>query len=227
MGAIKTPPKRQGEGRDSNKAAPGPRVPSRLGLAMMTIGALLALGLGFASWRLTAPTSGVQGSSGVASLGGPFQLVDQEGRPVDERILKGRWSAVFFGYTYCQDVCPTTLATLGAVEREMGDRAKGLQTVLVSIDPQRDTPAQLKRYLDTPAFPPKVLGLTGRPEQVAAMAKAYRVYYAKHGDGPDYLMDHPSAIYLFDEEGRFDRLIDPAGGPKAVGEALDKAMRRS
>lgn len=193
----------------------------------MAAGAVVALGLGVASWRLSAPPSGARSSMGVASLGGPFQLVDQDGRPVDERILKGRWSAVFFGYTYCQDVCPTTLATLGEVQRRMGPRAQGLQTILVSIDPERDTPAQLKRYLDTPAFPPKVTGLTGRPEQVAAMAKAYRVYYAKHGDGPDYLMDHPSAIYLFDDQGRFDRLIDPAGGPKAVVEALDKAMKPS
>ncbi len=191
----------------------------------MAAGVLLALGLGVASWRITANPLGGAGSTGVASLGGPFSMVDQDGRPVDERILKGRWSAVFFGYTYCPDVCPATLVTLGAAQRRLGDRAKGLQTVLVSIDPGRDTPAQMKRYLDTPAFPPKVIGLTGSPAQVAAMAKAYRVYYAKRGEDSGYLMDHPAAIYLFDDQGRFDRLIDPTAGPNAVAEALTKAMR--
>lgn len=191
----------------------------------MAAGVALAIGLGVASWRLSGPQPTTSSVSGTASIGGPFQLVDQAGRPQTEALLKGRWSAVFFGYTYCPDVCPATLTTLGAAKSLLGEKGQALQTVLVSIDPERDTPAQLKAYLEAPAFPPGTVGLTGTPAQIAAMAKAYKVYYAKQGSGTDYLMDHASAIYLIDPAGRFDRLVDPSGGPKAVADALQKAMQ--
>src|SRR6201996_3406388 len=111
-------------------------------------------------------------SSGEALVGGPFQLVDQNGKPADQNLLKGKWSAVFFGYTYCPDVCPTTLQALAQAEAKLGDKAKNLQVVFISVDPERDTPAQMKTYLSIPAFPRNTIGLTGTAAQVAAAAKA-------------------------------------------------------
>jgi protein SCO1/2 len=224
MGAIKTPPKRQSEGPRNSKPSPGGRRPSGLALGLMAAGVLLAAGLGYASWRLTAAGAPSQASTGVASIGGPFQMVDQDGKAVDERVLKGRWSAVFFGYTYCPDVCPATLTALKVAKNRLGPKAAGLQAVLISIDPERDTPAQLKTYLSSPAFPQPITGLTGTPQQIAAVAKAYKAYYAKNGTGPDYLMDHGSAIYLMDPKGQFHSLVSTAQGVDSMAFAIGQAM---
>ena len=169
--------------------------------------------------------SAVGGPAGNAAIGGPFQLVDQNGRVVDQRILNGKWSAVFFGYTYCPDACPTTLQELAAVQDQLGPKAKDFQVVFVSVDPARDTSAKLKDYLSTHGFPAGVVGLTGTPEQVARAAKAYRVYYARHGDGPDYLMDHSVATYLMDPGGRFVAVLAPGESPQAVAAQIIKEMQ--
>ena len=97
-------------------------------------------------------------TAGQADVGGPFQLVDQQGRPVDESLLQGRWSLVFFGFTYCPDFCPTTLQALDATKQQLGDRADDLQIVFISIDPERDTPQMLKDYLSSDGFPEGVIG---------------------------------------------------------------------
>ncbi|MCQ3971501.1 SCO family protein, partial [Klebsiella pneumoniae] len=107
------------------------------------------------------------------------QLVNQDGRPVDQTMLNGKWSLVFFGFTYCPEFCPTTLAMLDATKRELGRDGEDLQIVFVSVDQERDTPAALKEYLASPGFPEGVIGLTGTPDQVAAVAKAYGAYYEK------------------------------------------------
>src|SRR5471032_1924449 len=111
------------------------------------------------------------------AIGGPFHLVDQNGRPRDQSMLKGKWSAVFFGYTFCPDVCPTTLQALADAETRLGPGAARLQVVFVTVDPARDTPGQLKAYLSSSAFPKGAVGLTGAPAEVAAAAKAYKVFY--------------------------------------------------
>lgn len=193
---------------------------------LIAAGLLLAVVLGVLAFRTGGAPSGAS-TTGEAAIGGPFAMTDMDGRPVDQRLLQGKWSAVFFGYTYCPDVCPATLTTLAAAQTRLGDRAANLQTVFVSVDPERDTPAQLKSYLASPAFPKPVLGLTGTPEQLAAIAKAYKVYYAKNGEGPGYLMDHNSAIYLMDPQGRFVRLIRPDAAPDEMAKELGAAMRRS
>lgn len=160
-----------------------------------------------------------------ALVGGPFTLVDQDGRTVDESLLKGKWSAVFFGYTYCPDVCPGTLQVLAQGLDRLGPKAKDVQVVFVSVDPARDTPAQLKTYLSSPVFPKGAIGLTGTPQQVAEVAKAYRVYYAKSGDGPDYAMDHSSIVYLMDPKGRFDRVLAFGLTPEEIAKQIGDAMR--
>jgi protein SCO1/2 len=156
--------------------------------------------------------------------GGPFTLVNQDGKPVDQHILDGKWSVVFFGYTFCPDVCPTTLTTLGRAMTDLGPKAAKTQVVFITVDPARDTPAELKTYLSSKAFPPGTIGLTGTPAQIAAAAKAYMVYYQKSGTGSDYTMDHSTAIYLMDPQGRFDNVIAEGLSPQQEAAAISKAM---
>lgn len=159
-------------------------------------------------------------------VGGPFHLIDQNGRPVDQRILRGKWTAVFFGYTFCPDVCPTTLTTLGQASTLLGSRAENFQVVFISVDPARDSPAALKLYLSNPAFPKGAIGLTGTPAQVAATAAAYRVYYKKAGVGPDYSVDHTAIVYLMDPKGRFSQPLDAAAEPAQVARQIAGAMKQ-
>jgi protein SCO1/2 len=157
-------------------------------------------------------------------VGGPFQLVDQDGRARDQSLLNGKYSVVFFGFTFCPDVCPTMLQTLGAAQDRLGTKAKKLQIVFVSVDPERDTPAVLKTYMTNAGFPKGVTALTGTPEQVARAAKAYRVYYAKSGEGPDYAMDHSTAAYLMDPNGRFVKVIPAGLSPDDMADQIRKGM---
>ena len=185
----------------------------------------LAAVLGLTVWTVTRQAPARETSSGQAAIGGAFQLVDQNGRPQTEALLKGKWSAVFFGFTYCPDVCPTTLQTLEAVKARLGPQADKLQIVFITVDPARDTPTQLKAYLDSEAFPRGIVGLTGTPEQVDAAAKAYRAPYAKVGQGSDYLMEHSAYVYLMDPDGRFVRVLGHDLGPDEIAEQIKKAMR--
>lgn len=172
------------------------------------------------AWRAASPP----GAPADASIGGDFHLVDQTGKPVDQSILKGKWSAVFFGYTYCPDVCPTTLQTLGAAVDELGSRAKAFQVVFITVDPHRDTPAQLSAYLSSASFPRGVIGLTGSDQAVAQAANDYKVYFQKEGDGPAYSVDHSSAVYLMNPQGRFDSVIAFGLTPHQVRDSVVRAM---
>ena len=157
-------------------------------------------------------------------VGGPFQLVDQNGRAADQSLLKGKWSAVFFGYTYCPDICPATLQTLADAEDKLGRKADKLQVVFISVDPERDTPKVLKDYLASPGFPKNTIGLTGSPQAVASAAKAYRVYFRKAGDGPGYQMEHSSAIYLMNPKGRFVRVLANGLTPDETARLISDSM---
>ena len=170
----------------------------------------------------SGPTPGTGQSGGV---GGPFQMVDQSGRAVDQSVLKGKWSAVYFGYTYCPDVCPTTLTTLGGAIDRMGARAKDFQVVFITVDPHRDTPAQLKNYLSSAEFPRGVIGLTGTDAQVSRVAQAYKVYFQKNGTGDAYSVDHSSAIYLMDPKGQFNTVIPYGLTPDQAKDSIVKAMQ--
>jgi protein SCO1/2 len=183
----------------------------------------IAVGLALAACGQSSG-SGAVSSSGEALVGGPFQLIDQNGRPTDQSVLKGKWSAVFFGYTYCPDVCPTTLQALAGAEAKLGDKARNLQVVFISVDPGRDTPAQLKTYLSIPAFPKNTIGLTGTAAQVAAAAKAYRVYYQKEGQGEGYTMAHSSIVYLMDPAGKFVTALTESQTPSEVATQIGDAM---
>ena len=224
------PPSRgpeDGRGGRRTEASPRKARPWSVPRLILLFGALfLAMGLGVRLWSqmgAKAPAAGAA-SQATASVGGPFQLVDQNGRPANQSLLQGKWTALFFGYTYCPDVCPATLSALKVVKDRLGAKAKDLQVVFVSVDPQRDTPAQLKLYLSTPAFPQPITGLTGSPAQVAVIAKAYKVYYAKRGTGTDYTVDHASAVYLIDPKGQFRTLVSDSDGLDSMTADIGTAL---
>jgi protein SCO1/2 len=138
----------------------------------------------------------------AAAIGGPFNLVDQNGQPFSDKDLKGKSFLVFFGFTHCPDVCPTTLFEISEILRNLGPEADNTAALFVSVDPQRDTPQAMRDYLAS--FDPHIRGLTGDPAALAAVAKAYRVYYKKVPlEGGDYTMDHTAIVYLMDKDGRF------------------------
>jgi len=191
----------------------------------MTLGLSLALTLAATGCSRHDPAGGA--SASAAQVGGPFQLTDQNGRAVDQRLLQGKWSAVFFGYTYCPDVCPTTLQTLGSASELLGAKAKSFQVVFITVDPQRDTPAQLKDYLSSSSFPRGIIGLTGTQEQIGKAASAYKVYFQKSGNGTDYSVDHSSAIYLMNPQGNFDSVVQFGLTPEQTCDQISKAMSKA
>lgn len=165
-------------------------------------------------------------ATGQPLVGGPFTLTNQDGQVVTEKILEGKWSLVFFGFTYCPDYCPTTLGVLNAVQERMGDKAKDLQILFVSIDPERDTPQMLKDYLTSDGFPDGVIGLTGTPEQVAQAAKAYRAFYQKVGEGEGYTMNHGLTVYLMGPDGQFRSAVAHDLGPSRTATLIENAMEK-
>ncbi|MEN5112422.1 SCO family protein [Brevundimonas diminuta] len=165
-------------------------------------------------------------ATGQPLVGGPFTLTNQDGQVVDQSILEGKWSLVFFGFTYCPDYCPTTLGVLNAVQERMGDKAKDLQIVFISIDPERDTPQMLKDYLSSDGFPDGVIGLTGTPEQVAQVAREYRAFYQKVGEGEGYTMNHGLTVYLMGPDGRFRSAVAHDLGPSRTATLIENAMEK-
>lgn len=172
---------------------------TRRRLLLLAPSALLAVGLAGAWWA-TQPAPGAEGS---AQIGGPFRLIDGDGRGVTDQSFRGKAMLVYFGYTHCPDACPTALQDMAAAVDKLApaERAQ-VQIVFITVDPARDTPAVMKGY--AAAFGPGVEGLTGSPGAIADAARGYRVYYARHDEqGGDYSMDHSSIIYLMDKQGRF------------------------
>ncbi|MBY0336230.1 MAG: SCO family protein [Acetobacteraceae bacterium] len=148
-------------------------------------------------------------ATGPASLaiGGPFALTDHRGRAVTERDFAGRPLAVFFGFTHCPDICPTTLGEFADYMAALGPDADRMHWLFVTVDPERDTPGHLARYLEL--FDPRVVGLTGTEAQVAGAARAFRVAYRRVPlEGGGYTMDHTASVFLLDAAGRFAGTID-------------------
>ncbi|WOH66845.1 SCO family protein [Bradyrhizobium sp. BWA-3-5] len=158
----------------------------------------LAVGLLVMMWAM----GGLKNVAAPAAIGGPFQLVDQAGQTVSEQNLKGKPTLIFFGFTHCPDVCPTSLFEISEVLKAMGSDADKVNAWFISVDPERDTAAAMKDYLSS--FDPHLKGLTGDPAAVAKVLSAYRVYARKVPlkDG-DYTMDHTALIYLMDRDGHF------------------------
>ena len=201
-------------------------MPRRSILIFAAVVLLIAAGLAGYS-LLNRQLPGASGS-GEALVGGPFTLTDQDGRRVTEKDFLGRHMLVFFGFTFCPDICPTELQVMSAALDMMGPEGEKIQPVFVTIDPERDTPEVMKAYVAN--FGPRLIGLTGTPEEIAAMAKAYRVYYARAGDknSPDaYLMDHSTIIYLMGPDGRFVRHFTYTTDAAKLASELKKSVTAS
>lgn len=182
----------------------GTPFPGKPGLwLLLGLAVTLAAALG---WQRFAGPAAPVGNLAGASLGGPFTLVDQDGRTVREADFAGRWRLIYFGYAFCPDVCPTDLALVGrglkAFEASDAARAARVVPIFITIDPKRDTPAVLKPFVA--AFHPRLVGLTGSAAQIAAVTRAYGVYARRMetGDAENYLMDHSAMVYLFGPDGR-------------------------
>jgi protein SCO1/2 len=193
---------------------------------ILAVAVLAAISLGgFAAFELAVPSARPAAADQSVKLGGPFTLVDQHGRRVTDQDLKGKPTAIFFGFTYCPEVCPTTLTALTGWMRALGPDADKLNVVYVTIDPQRDTPKQLALYLSS--FDPRIRGLTGTPAQIVQIAHEYGVYYQKIPlQGGGYTMDHSAAIYLMDARGGYTGVISYQE-PPAQALAQLKALIRA
>lgn len=177
-------------------------------ILQVSVGALagLVIAAGVAWWTVEPPQAVVRLTEAVASgpqVGGPFRLTDHTGRAVTEADFAGRFMLIYFGYTYCPDICPTEMQTFAEVMDRLGPQADRVQPILITVDPTRDTPEHLAGFVSL--FHPRLVGLTGTEAQIAEVARAYRVYFAKTDvKGPDtYLMDHSAAVYLMGPDGKF------------------------
>jgi protein SCO1/2 len=171
------------------------------------------------------PIRASQGSvTGVPSIGGPFDLVDEQGRPRRDADFRGKLMLIYFGYTHCPDVCPTSLQIMGnALDLLPAETVAQVAPIFITIDPERDTVAGLKGYAEQ--FHPQMLGLTGSPEQVAAAAKAYRVFYRKGRGEPDsYLVEHSSIVYLMGRDGRYLTHFTHEGTAEQIAAAIRKVL---
>ena len=198
--------------------------PGRFVLFAVLLAGLVILGVGaFLALSLHETPRGAAGTLLASAIGGPFRLVDQNGKTVTDGDLKGKWSLVYFGYTHCPDACPTALNDISIALDELGPKRDAVRPVFITVDPERDTAEVLKAYVTS--FDAPIMALTGTPEEIAQAAKEYRVYYAKHPEaGGDYSMDHSSVIYVMDPEGRFTASFTHEDTPEDIAERLKKLL---
>jgi protein SCO1/2 len=169
--------------------------------------------------------AGSSGAPGPSAIGGPFQLIDQNGKPITDQDMKGRPFLVFFGFTHCPDICPTTLFDVSELMRVLGKDADRAGALFITVDPERDTPAVMKDYLAS--FDPHLRAATGDVAAIEAAEKAYRVYAKKvpsDKDKGDYSMDHTALVYLMDKQGRFVAPFNLKRSPEVSAAELRKYM---
>lgn len=189
--------------------------------AGLVIGLAAALAVFPEARQRLLPSSGSE-VSGKALVGGPFTLVDDTGKRVTDKDYRGRYMLVFFGFTSCPDICPAGLQLISAALDKLGPKADRVTPIFISVDPERDTPQKLATYVKD--FNPRLVGLTGTPEEIAAVAKAYKVFYQKvanQNSPADYGMDHTSIIYLMDPDGEFVTHFTPTTTVDAMTAKLD------
>ncbi len=207
-------------------------------VALLLLAALTAMsGWEFYTARKAAREASERQATAAAerrnSIGGSFTLTDHTGRRVSDADFRGRFLLIFFGYTYCPDVCPTAMANVSLVMEELGAEASEVQPLFISVDPQRDDPGELADFVGQ--FDPRIVGLTGSPAEIAEVARKYRVYYRKvtaeelggesSEDGDDYLMDHSAYVYLMGPDGRFLEVFTHTEDPAEVARAIREAIR--
>ena len=164
-------------------------------------------------------------SVGKALVGGPFSLTDQTGKRVTDADYRGCHMLILFGFTYCPDICPSGLQVMSAALDQIGAKADKVQPILISVDHERDNPAQLAQYVKS--FHPRLVGLSGTAEEIAAAARAYRVYYKKVVDAKSsagFTYDHSALIYLMGPDGSYVTHFSHQAGPDAIAERLRKLL---
>ena len=180
------------------------------------------VGAGF----IDAPKDIVKRKETGPRIGGPFTLVDHTGRTVTDGDFRGQTLLIFFGYTYCPDACPTAMQTISEVLDILGPAASTVQPLFISIDPDRDTPDVLAAFVGH--FHPRIIGLTGSPEQVRAVARAYRAQFNKvvidGADPDDYLMDHSAVVYVVGPDGTFFQHIPHETAPEAMARRISRLI---
>ena len=202
---------------------------SRLRLALyiftgFVVGGLIALAVLPEARARLFPAATVK-TMGQALVGGPFTLTDHTGRRVTDQDFRGRVMMVFFGFTFCPDVCPTALQVMAAALDKIGSKAEQITPVLITVDPERDTPEQMAMYVKS--FHPRLVGLTGSPEEIAAVAKAYRVYFKRVADPKSsggYTMDHSAIIYVMGPDGAFRTHFTYTADANAMAERLTRLL---
>ena len=175
----------------------------RLRIVLWVLVAAAAVAFGALAWRQSRPPEATQQQF---SVGGPFTLVDSKGQTFASSSLAGRPYAMFFGFTHCPDVCPTTLARLVKLRRQLGSD-EAFQIVFVTVDPERDGPEEVGKYADL--FDAPIIGLTGSPAQIEQVKKSFGIFSQKAGTGEDYTVDHTATVLLFDRSGTFQSTISP------------------
>jgi len=160
----------------------------------------------------------------VPAIGGDFALTDQQGRTVHDADFRGKLMLVYFGYTFCPDVCPTTLAQVAQVLKSLPPEQQAeIAPIFITVDPERDTVEQMAQYVAS--FSPALIGLTGTPDQIAPVLKEYHVYAKKAGSGENYGMDHTSILYLMGKDGRFLRHFNADASNQEIAGALQQALK--
>jgi cytochrome oxidase Cu insertion factor (SCO1/SenC/PrrC family) len=196
-----------------------------LAVAGLAVGALTALALLPAARERLLPASNVR-VWGQALIGGPFALTDHTGKRVTDADFRGRYMLVFFGFTYCPDVCPSTLQVLSQALDGLGAKAERFVPIMITVDPERDTPQQLALYVQS--FHPRQVGLTGTPAEIDAVLKAYRVSGVRKRVDPKssagYTIDHPAQIYVMDPDGHYRAFLDYTKGPESMAATLARVL---
>ena len=187
---------------------------------------VLAMAVGYLVFHYMSASKAPVVSSDLPTIGGPFNLIDQNGNRVSDEDLRGRYFLVYFGYTYCPDLCATALTTISKALELLGDDGKSIAPVFITLDPERDTVEQLKMYAGY--FHPRLIALTGTKDKIAEVAAAYRVYYAqvkKQGsDADDYILDHTSIIYLMGPEGHYRAHFTEETTPEMMAERIREVL---
>jgi protein SCO1 len=187
---------------------------------ILLLGALVA-------FALIVGARPVRTAASPVIIGGPFMLSTPDGTIVTDQTYRGKWLLVYFGYTFCPNSCPTTLLAVAMALKKLGPDAAQVQPLFITVDPQRDTPKVMRQYIES--FDPRIVGLTGTPQQISAAAQEYGAYYVRHRTGPgpdDYVMDHSTYLYVMDPLGKFVRAFDPNTSDDRIAGALRELIGR-
>jgi len=187
----------------------------------------------FAAWILAGIvgallTATPPASAAAVTIGGPFTLSTTDGKAVTDRTYRGKWLLVYFGYTFCPSSCPTMLLDIARALNTLGPDAAKVQPLFITIDPHRDTPKLLQQYLQS--FDPRIIGLTGTAQQIAAVAHAYGAYYVRHDSGhgaEDYVIDHSTYLYIMDPDGKFVDAFHGDTAPDRIVGALRQLFAKA